>query len=218
MTDKQLMLDTQWCILKMDIKEAVKIYDTVYTKKLPTLKKAGVKIVKRPDAISNKISQSTFALMFLIKHKGQIVSKEELTKAYVKCTKKYTNDLQSARHLGTQMGYDITNSRGGINGYRLNSLRVKPGFLPARRNVEMTNSEWINLKETYQFKCATCGDLEGHTARYDSSKIVKLAMGHMNPNKSLTLDNTIPQCEECNSIYKDNYIFDMKGRIIAPNK
>lgn len=201
----------------MTIKEALHIYNKKYIPHLNVFKESGVKILTKPDIKLNRISQSTYALMFLIKHMGCVVSKKQLTESYVKNTGKYTNDLQSARHLGTQMGYDVTNSRGGINGYRLNSLNIKPGFLPNRRNVEMTSDEWVNLKRIYDFKCATCGDLEGDFARYDKSKVVKLAMGHMDPNQSLTLNNTIPQCEECNSIYKDKYIFDKKGRITKVN-
>ena len=37
----------------------------------------------------------------------------------------------------------------------------------------------------------------------------------MNPYKALTLDNSIPQCQVCNGVYQDDYVFNEKGRIIA---
>ena len=72
------------------------------------------------------------------------------------------------------------------------------------------------LKIAYGNKCATCGIEEGKKdSRMDV--IVKLQEGHMNPRKSLTLDNTIPQCQYCNQTYKDYFKFNEHGRVIAVN-
>lgn len=197
--------------------ELQELYDLVY---LPayndTLKNDGIKKLNRLDSPEN-MTQSTFVLMYLLYYIGQVVSKKELTEAYTAISGKRTNDLQVARHIGTQLGYDVTNSRGGINGYRLNSLNKKPGFFSTRRNVEVTDLEWEQIKEDYDYCCATCGDQENYPTRYDSSKISKLQMGHINPNKSLTLDNIIPQCQECNTQYKDKFIFNKYGRVIGVN-
>jgi len=35
----------------------------------------------------------------------------------------------------------------------------------------------------------------------------------MDPNFALSLENMIPQCEECNRAYLDKFIFDGNGRV-----
>ena len=47
--------------------------------------------------------------------------------------------------------------------------------------------------------------------------LVSLQQGHMDPRKSLTLDNTIPQCAYCNRTYLDYFRFNEHGRVIAVN-
>jgi hypothetical protein len=37
----------------------------------------------------------------------------------------------------------------------------------------------------------------------------------MDPDKPLSLENMVPQCETCNAFYKDDYVFDDVGRIKA---
>ena len=37
----------------------------------------------------------------------------------------------------------------------------------------------------------------------------------MNPLKPLSLANTIPQCQVCNQVYQDRYVFNDKGRVVA---
>jgi hypothetical protein len=37
----------------------------------------------------------------------------------------------------------------------------------------------------------------------------------MDPLGALTLKNTIPQCQVCNQVYQDRYVFDEKGRAVA---
>jgi hypothetical protein len=202
---------------KITIDEIIELYDGVYTKEYDkNLKRFGVKKISRPNL--NKTSQASFVLLYLLKYIGDVISKKELTEQYQLISNTNTTDLQSGRHLGTQFGYDIINNRGNINGYCLKSLKVRGGFLPNRRDVDMTKLEWENLKKDYNYKCASCGDTEGKPTRYDANKISKLEMGHMNPSKSLTLSNTIPQCSECNSQYKDKYIFNKLGRITGNAK
>ncbi len=43
----------------------------------------------------------------------------------------------------------------------------------------------------------------------------KLQQGHLNPHKKLTLENSIPQCQLCNQAYKDDFVFNEKGRVLA---
>jgi hypothetical protein len=202
---------------KITFDELIDLYDNIYIIQYnKILETAGVKKISKPTR--DKISQASFSLLYLLKYIGNVISKKELTTQYQLISNTNTTDLQSGRHLGTQFGYDIVNARGNINGYCLKSLNVRPGFLPNRRDVDMTSEEWVNLKKDYSYRCATCGDIEGEPTRYDGNKISKLEMGHMNPSKSLTLSNTIPQCSECNSQYKDKYIFNKLGRIIGNAK
>jgi hypothetical protein len=195
------------------LKHYIRIYDEIYLPAFENFKHHGAKKIKRPT--STNISQKTFALLYMIDNIGRVVSKEEITKEYIKLTNKHTNDFQSVRHLGSQDGYDITNNRGGINGYRLNSLGVRGGFIPDRRSVEISNDDWIDIKNEYDNRCATCGDEEGKPQRYDKTTICTLQMGHMNPKKPLTLDNVIPHCAICNSVYKDKFRFNKYGRVIG---
>lgn len=195
----------------MTYSDYIKIYDEVYLPAFDKIKDSGVKKITRPTESS--ISQKTFGLLYLINKMNEVVSKEEITQEWIKLTGIKTNDFQSIRHLGTQDGYNITNNRGGISGYRLNSLDVREGFIPQRRSVEITAEEWVNIKNQYDHRCATCGDKEGEPQRYDRTTICSLQMGHMDPRKSLTSDNIIPHCSLCNGQYKDKFIFNKYGRV-----
>lgn len=37
----------------------------------------------------------------------------------------------------------------------------------------------------------------------------------MNPHKPLTLENSIPQCQVCNQVYQEDFVFDAKGKVSA---
>jgi hypothetical protein len=97
----------------------------------------------------------------------------------------------------------------------LKSLNPRKGYIPTRRNVKFNKGEWEQLKKNYNYSCATCNNTENEPDRYDENKITKLEKGHMNPKLPLTLGNTIPHCSECNSQYKDKFIFNKLGRIIG---
>ena len=68
------------------------------------------------------------------------------------------------------------------------------------------------LKYVYDCRHATCG-LEEGKVDWITGKRVKIQQGHMDPRKSLTIDNTIPQCEYCNQTYQDYFRFDENGRV-----
>ena len=197
----------------MKYSDYIKIYDEIYLPAFDKISESGVKKISRPSESS--ISQKTFGLLYLINKIDEVVTKEEITKEWVNLTGIKTNDFQSLRHLGTQDGYDITNNRGGISGYRLNSLNVRGGFIPQRRNVEITTEDWTLIKEQYENRCATCGDKEGESQRYDKTTICSLQMGHMDPRKSITMDNVIPHCSLCNAQYKDKFVFNKYGRVTS---
>ncbi len=40
-----------------------------------------------------------------------------------------------------------------------------------------------------------------------------LQQGHKDPNKELTIDNVIPQCNKCNQSSRNYFIYDDKGKV-----
>ena len=93
----------------------------------------------------------------------------------------------------------------------------KPNFLwkALKRAGRISAQNFEQLKVAYDFRCATCGSQEGKPHLLEQSKRTKLQQGHMNPQFSLTLKNSIPQCQLCNQVYQDDYVFNEKGRVIS---
>ncbi len=93
----------------------------------------------------------------------------------------------------------------------------KPSFIykSLKRAGRMGAKSFQDLKAVYDFRCATCGSQEGKPHFLDADKRTQLQQGHMNPLKPLTLTNTIPQCQVCNQVYQDQYVFNEKGRVVA---
>jgi len=92
-----------------------------------------------------------------------------------------------------------------------------PKFIHAshKRAGRFAAKNFDELKRSYNNRCATCGSLENKPHFKDASKKTLLQQGHIDPLKSLTIDNTIPQCQLCNQTYKDNFVFNEEGRVIA---
>jgi len=139
---------------------------------------------------------------------------------------KVSDNLQ-IRHLGLQYGFnmlkgnDIKNSNQKIkkSNYCLINLTSKHiNYLKEKRSGKLNNENWYELKKNYNFCCANCGNEEGKPMRYNHNKLTDLQQGHMDPRKSLTLENTIPQCSYCNQQYKNTAIFNKKGIVIEFNK
>lgn len=172
----------------------------------------------------NNFTKYALVLIYLYKKFNQKVSKTELTK-FIKKFYPDTNDVQQARHLGAQKGwYILSGTRGdleakklGINSgeYQLISLETHyPNFTQMRRETNVSEDDWEQLKEDYNFRCATCGSKEGEPNFHYPSSITKLQKGHMNPDKSPTIGNIIPQCEKCNRPDRNYFEYDKKGRVI----
>jgi len=171
----------------------------------------GVKFIKFNK---EKITQSLYAILFLLKYENEIVSKKELTDGWNSLGNP-TNDFQITRHLGMQYGYFIEKSGSKIFGwYRLVTLKSPhPSFVANRRNQTFTESEWEDLKKHYDYRCQSCGAIEGEYHYKDQTLIVRIEKGHCNPYKELTLDNVFPQCNYCNQIYKNKFVFDKRGNV-----
>lgn len=173
--------------------------------------------VKFPSDNSNKYLH----LIFLYKYKGKLVHKD-LISDFVSSQKAKAGKDQQVRHLAAD-GWYILNKGESIpgtdeivpNGYHLlyDTKIPKPSFMDKKlkRLGRLGATNFEQLKIVYNNQCATCGAIDGKPHPHFPDKIVKLQQGHMNPNKPLTLDNTIPQCQICNQTLKDYFIFDNNG-------
>lgn len=220
--------------LNISDEEIIKIHKKILSSYKNFLQPYGVKPVwseskaEMSDAeILASISAKEFQLIFLYKHKGKLVHKD-LISAFVRKHIPNAGLDQQVRHLSSQFGWNILNKSGKIpdeditvpSGFHyLVSLETPNPKLVAqelKRVGRLGAKTFEQLKIAYGNKCATCGIEEGKKdSRMDA--IVKLQEGHMDPRKSLTLDNTIPQCQYCNQTYKDYFKFNEHGRVIAVN-
>ena len=196
----------------LELKEYNEKYLKKYGVKLPRLKK-GDTYVK--DAL---------VLIYLYINFQKPVSKDEITYFLAEYGDRQ-NDMQQARHLGQQKGwYIITGTRGDMEckefnvhpgEYALISVKEHyPNFTYLKRIDNLSGDEWESIKARYNYKCATCGSIEGKPNIHYPSKITKLQKGHKNPNKSLEVGNIIPQCDSCNRQDRNNFVYNDKGRVI----
>jgi len=137
-------------------------------------------------------------------------------------------DSLQVRHLALQFGYNMLKG-GEIN--PLNSEKIpKSSFLlmdldnayhafkPKRRKLDLTDKDWLLLLEKYDRMCVNCGSKEGEPLRWNKHKTTVLQKGHMDPRKSLTEDNIIPQCAMCNQQYKNKAVFNERGFVVEFSK
>lgn len=121
-------------------------------------------------------------------------------------------DLQAPRHLSSDGWYIEQDYKGN---YKLKNIKQTfPSWISDKRNTDISINSWKELKQKYKNKCATCGSKERELHNH-TNKQTKLEKGHKDPEKSLTIKNTIPQCNYCNKRFKDIYKFDNYGLPIA---
>jgi hypothetical protein len=175
------------------------------------LRNIGVKLPKEH-------TQKGQVLLYLFQHHGQVVTKAAAEKVVCERMKVQTKDLQSLRHLGKQSGFNIMQAGAIYKGYKLKRgeyvladlQSVNPYFNARRRDESGLNFE--SVKRKYKHACATCGCREGEAHRYSNEAVV-LEKGHKDPSMPMIDSNIIPQCQMCNKIAKDNWIFDDYGRV-----
>ena len=174
-----------------------------------------------------KLNAKELQMIFLYKYINCFVHKD-LISEFVRKYKPNAKLDQQVRHLGTQCNWYVLNKDTKVpdadekvpSGYNYlvsiempNPKVIVTSLKRAGRSAARTFEE---LKYIYDLKCATCG-LEEDKLDWRTGNKVRLQQGHMDPNKMLTIDNTIPQCEYCNKTYQDNFVFDQYGRIIKIN-
>lgn len=97
--------------------------------------------------------------------------------------------------------------------YQLYTLeKPYPSFKKGHRISKISN--WEEIKEKYDYRCATCGSKEGEPHFHWKGTITKLQKSHKDPNKPLTIDNVIPQCQKCNRADRNRWVYDDYGRVI----
>lgn len=196
------------------------IYTTISEFHEKYLKQLGVKLPSLYDSRGN-FTKDALVLVYLAYDypNTRKVSKEELTK-FVRSYYPNTNDVQQARHLGAQYGWWIVSGgRDNIvlnierGNYQLYTLEQQyPGFKKGHRITSIDN--WDEIREKYNFRCATCGSQEGKPHFHWPATKTILQKAHMNPNKPLIPGNIIPQCQKCNRADRNRWVYDEKGRVI----
>jgi len=164
-------------------------------------------------------------LVYLRKYQGVMVHKDTIS-SFVESVNPESGKDQQVRHLASD-GWYILNRGDRIpesvdvvpSGYHvlITTDNPKPSFLfkSLTRAGRLAAKNFGQLKAVYGFRCATCGSPEGKSNLLEPSMKTELQQGHKNPHLSLTINNTIPQCQVCNRVYQDDYVFDDKGRVVA---
>lgn len=123
------------------------------------------------------------------------------------------------RSLWQVFGLDILGKTElGHNCFQLISFdKLSPKYNSEKRKTKPTEKEFEEIKQKYNYTCVSCGNKEGEPHSKNHYYITRLEMGHIDPNKNLTIDNCIPQCPYCNQRNKDDYIYDNQGGIESIN-
>jgi len=222
--------------LNIPIDEIRKIHKRIVSSYELYLKDYGVKKLWNNDNIVDDCSDEEFMLqldakelqlIFLYKHLNCLVHKDLVSEFVRKHIPNAALD-QQVRHLGSQYLWYVLNKGAKIpnadekvpSGYNyLFSIELANPIAVAmalKRTGRIGARNFSELKVAYGNRCATCGIEEGKKD-VRNEEIVVLQQGHMDPRKSLTLDNTIPQCQYCNQTYKDYFVFNEYGRVVAVN-
>jgi len=203
--------------LNISDQECQEIYNKLYKIWQDNLEVFDVRMPQQGSAMA-------YWLIALYKHKEQALHKDTISR-FTQSKIPNAGQDQQVRHLGGQHGWYVINTRERIpqedqtlpSGYHClyDPYMAKPTYILQmhKRKGRIAAENWEQLKASYHNKCATCGCEEGKPHRYFPDLKVTLQQGHMNPNKKLTLENTIPQCMLCNSYYLNKYSFDEYGRI-----
>lgn len=165
----------------------------------------GVKNYRRPGT---KRADSLMLLWF-IKQKDPYVYVPLDTMADF-LSRMHTGELRQSRHAGLQDGYCILQSRQVKLYYNQDipegslwfaSTDVPhPGFSSDRRQQ---HTKYFSLSEV----CQTCGGIAGERHRGFKTRIGYISPFHADPQKENVEGNLIDQCNICNEVFKDDYVF-----------
>lgn len=171
------------------------------------LKSSGVKI---PKASQFSESNKSIWLSILYLYRDREVSKDEISEI----TRHYNSNAganQQVRHLKRD-GWRIGDKPGV---HQLDPYLISKEFErdTGRRRKILKSKDFIDIKNAYDYCCATCGVREGESSPRYGEAIVKLEKGHRDPaGDGDDPSNIIPQCQFCNRAYQNDWVFDEKGR------
>ena len=173
------------------------------------LQKAGVKLPKE-----NSAKQIWLAILYdaYKENPNKLVDKNEISRIVIQLKPNLGTD-QQVRHLKRD-GWDLITEKGGH--HRINPYKPATNFMYDLKRHEklIPASNFEEIKKVYNGQCLTCGAKEGEKSwRYNEK--VRLEQGHRDPDKPITKDNIIPQCQFCNKAYKGDFTFDERGRVRA---
>lgn len=185
------------------------------------LKKEGVKLPQlgRYSKIPKKkedLSKKGLSLVILYKYRGKYKSVSEIRELWENITGKKDpgGDSFQIRHLSKQYGWDIVTDSAVEYKFCLKSIE-KPSskYIKDFRECDIDEKAWYNIKNQYNFKCSHCFSIENEPLNRNPNELTILHKGHMDPKKKLTSDNCIPQCQMCNLVYQNKFIFNKNGII-----
>jgi hypothetical protein len=194
-------------------KEIIKLYNN-------NLADKGIK------KLGNTKTYFYYQMIYLYCHLKTPVHKDDIQKWVRDNWLPDVGDCQ-ARHLGAQNGYNFykgnelmpngapvsSSSKSGM-GVLWDLETVCPHWKHHRVNA-VKGGNWENIKQAYNYCCATCGSKEGERNRRNISYVTTLEKGHMDPHGDMSGNNIIPQCSECNRIYLGKVVFDEQGCVSA---
>ena len=196
------------------------IYQQVVEHHSKYLEQHGVQLPSLKDS-KGDYTRDALVLVYLAQNYPQTksVSKRELTD-FIRHFYPNTADVQQARHLGMQKGwYIVSGTRHNADlepgKYQLLSLEKPYPAFRSQRRVGIPYADFEALLSQYGFRCATCGAKEGEPMYQYPSVITKLMEAHIDPQKPPVAGNTIPQCQMCNRAYRNWWVFDNRGRVVA---
>lgn len=153
----------------------------------------------------------SYWLAALMHHRPRAVHKDYISRIVQREIPGSGRD-QQVRHFKRD-GWNIE----GRDGYHrlADPYRVHEGYRVerAKRSKTLSAKDFDDLKKLHGHRCVTCGAREGRPDRRYRDQAVQLQQGHRDPEQPLTLKNTIPQCQFCNRAYRNDFVFDAKGRV-----
>ena len=199
-----------------------KIYEELYSLYKQYLQSYHVNPPAKLKNSKHKYQITSLSLLFLYIHLGKTITKSDCN-LFLQKYDVVSNDNQSLRHFKRYGWYVIGETCTGTLGNKLKPgeyelISVKephPSFIRNIHIVLITEHNFDELRKQYDDRCACCGSKENEKHFKDKTKIVpKLQKGHMDPQKELTSDNCIPQCDLCNRQYKNKAIFNKNGHVV----
>lgn len=124
---------------------------------------------------------------------------------------------QQIRHLKRDGWYLRSEKIANIIHHAIDPTKLAPEYIDSIRKEQdlLGAGDFEAIKQAWDNRCATCGGVEGDKSWRHYDKPIKLQEGHKDPAKGLAPKNVIPQCQYCNQAYKNDFVFDDKGRVRA---